>query len=124
VAMMVIDVHAPMPRESASRSGTVCPVSISTSLTVVPFSEPGSMTAHVPSGCAMRMACSRETPQRDRTLRAVIGERPIVGPDGGRCHDRCVVGTASADDVIVDHGQVVAYRQPSWYIVAKQDRTV
>src|SRR6185437_6923028 len=61
-ACMVSTVHAPTQIRSPSWSGTRTPATISPLLTIVPFADPGSSTAQVPSGSAISTACRWETP--------------------------------------------------------------
>ncbi len=59
---MVRTVQAPTQIRSPSWSGTRTPPGISPPLTIVPLAEPGSSTAQLPSGSAIRTACRCETP--------------------------------------------------------------
>src|SRR3984885_5635664 len=77
---MVRTVQAPRWTRSPSRSRTRRSVAISMPFTSVPFSEPGSRMAQVPSGSGIRTACRRETPGSvGGPVRSISGENPRLG---------------------------------------------
>src|SRR5215469_15569648 len=62
---------------SPSCNGTGTPVGISLPLTIVPFSEPGSITDQPITGSAIRTACRREMPgSSGGPVRSISGVSP------------------------------------------------